>query len=100
MTAGPVLTIRAIKAVGVEVPMTYVLGTSRTAVSAAPLLLIDLETEEGVFCASRCASSTGERSCPIDPGTGCPGTRQRSSAIACRFGDARLSALSFRLFSS
>ena len=44
----PILTIRAIKAVGVAVPMTYVLGTSRGAITKAPLLLIDLQTEEGV----------------------------------------------------
>jgi mandelate racemase len=44
----PALTIRALKAVGVAVPMTYVLGTSRGAITKAPLLLIDLETEEGV----------------------------------------------------
>jgi mandelate racemase len=44
----PILTVRAIQAVGVAVPMTYVLGTSRGAISKAPLLLIDLETEEGV----------------------------------------------------
>ena len=44
----PVLTLRAITAVGVEVPMTYVLGTSRGAISKAPLLLIDVTTEEGV----------------------------------------------------
>jgi mandelate racemase len=44
----PVLTIRAIKAVGVEVPMTYVLGTSRGRITKAPLTLIDVETDEGV----------------------------------------------------
>lgn len=42
------LTIRNIRAVGVKVPMTYVLGTSAQAVREAPLLLIDLETEQGV----------------------------------------------------
>jgi mandelate racemase len=42
------LTIRAIHSVGVEVPMTYALGTSRAVITKAPLLLIDLETEEGV----------------------------------------------------
>jgi mandelate racemase len=47
--AVPSLTVRSIKAVGVEVPMKYVLGTSATAVRAAPLLLIDLETEEGII---------------------------------------------------
>jgi mandelate racemase len=44
----PRLTVRNIRAVGVEVPMTYALGTSRGAVTKAPLLLIDLETEEGI----------------------------------------------------
>jgi mandelate racemase len=47
MTA-PLLTIRAIRSIGVEVPMTYALGTSRGVITRAPLLLIDLETEEGV----------------------------------------------------
>ena len=42
------LTLRAIRAVAVEVPMRHVLGTSRAAVRAAPLLLVDVETEEGV----------------------------------------------------
>jgi mandelate racemase len=41
--------VRAIRAVGVEVPMTYALGTSRGTITKAPLLLIDLETEEGVI---------------------------------------------------
>src|SRR4051794_40699864 len=44
----PALTIRAISAVGVEVPMTYALGTSRGRITEAPLLLIDVETAEGV----------------------------------------------------
>jgi mandelate racemase len=44
----PLLTIRAIRSIGVEVPMTYALGTSRGVITRAPLLLIDLETEEGV----------------------------------------------------
>jgi mandelate racemase len=47
-TAKPLLTIRAIRSVGVEVPMTHVLGTSRGVITKAPLLLIDLETAEGV----------------------------------------------------
>ena len=42
------LTVRAIRCVGVEVPMTYALGTSRGTITKAPLLLIDLDTEEGV----------------------------------------------------
>jgi mandelate racemase len=44
----PHLTVRDIRAVGVEVPMVYALGTSRGTVSKAPLLLIDVETEEGI----------------------------------------------------
>jgi mandelate racemase len=48
MAATPRLTVRSIRAVGVEVPMTYTLGTSRAVITKAPLLLIDLATEEGV----------------------------------------------------
>ena len=49
MTASaPVLTIRSLRATAVEVPMTYALGTSRQRITTAPLLLIDLMTEEGV----------------------------------------------------
>jgi len=44
----PALTVRAIRATPVEVPLNFVLGTSMGAVRQAPLLLIDLETEEGV----------------------------------------------------
>ena len=44
----PILTVRSLTAVGVAVPMTYALGTSRGTITRAPLLLIDLETEEGV----------------------------------------------------
>src|SRR5215468_616096 len=44
----PLLTIRAVRSTGVEVPMTYALGTSRGTLTKAPLLLIDLETEQGV----------------------------------------------------
>ena len=44
----PQLTIREVKTSAVEVPMTYPLGTSAATVRRAPLLLIDLETEEGV----------------------------------------------------
>ena len=46
--AGPRLTIRSVRAVGVEVPMRRPLGTSQGTIRAAPLLLIDVETEEGV----------------------------------------------------
>ena len=44
----PQLTIREVKTSAVEVPMKYPLGTSAGTVRRAPLLLIDLETEEGV----------------------------------------------------
>jgi mandelate racemase len=44
----PQLTIRAVRSIGVEVPMTYALGTSQARITRAPLLLIDLETQEGV----------------------------------------------------
>jgi mandelate racemase len=44
----PHLAIRAIRCVGVDVPMTYALGTSRGAITSAPLLLIDLDTDAGV----------------------------------------------------
>jgi mandelate racemase len=81
----PCLTVRAIRAVGVEVPMTYVLGTSRGAITKAPLLLIDVDTEEGVtgrsylFCYLRAAApaiagmldeiaqvTKGDRVAPVD----------------------------------
>ena len=58
----PALTVRAIRATPVEVPLNFVLGTSMGAVRQAPLLLIDLETEEGVtgssylFCYLRAAA--------------------------------------------
>jgi mandelate racemase len=44
----PVLTVRAVRATPVQVPLNFVLGTSQVAVREAPLLLIDVETEEGV----------------------------------------------------
>jgi mandelate racemase len=58
----PSLTVRAVRAVGVDVPMTYALGTSQARITSAPLLLIDLETEEGItgraylFCYLRAAA--------------------------------------------
>ena len=42
------LTVRAIRAQPVMVPMRYALGTSAATVRTAPLLLIDLETNEGI----------------------------------------------------
>lgn len=44
----PSLTIRRLQATPVLVPMNYALGTSRARVTSAPLLLVDLETEQGV----------------------------------------------------
>jgi mandelate racemase len=58
----PGLTVRAIRATAVEVPLNFVLGTSQGAFRQAPLLLIDLETEEGItgraylFCYLRAAA--------------------------------------------
>ncbi len=46
--AAPRLTLRRIRSVGVEVPMKLPLGTSAGTIRSAPLLLIDVETEEGV----------------------------------------------------
>jgi len=44
----PRLTLRAIRATGVEVPLKLPLGTSAGTLRSAASLLIDLETEEGV----------------------------------------------------
>jgi mandelate racemase len=84
----PRLTVRAIRAVGVDVPMALPLGTSAATIRAAPLLLIDLETEEGVtgrsylFCYLPAAASAiarlltealrvvkGDRVAPAEIGT-------------------------------
>lgn len=44
----PALTLRAVRSTAVEVPLRFVLGTSAAAVTVAPLLLVDVETEQGV----------------------------------------------------
>ena len=44
----PRLTIRSLRTAAVSVPMKLPLGTSAVTVRSAPLLLIDLETEEGI----------------------------------------------------
>jgi mandelate racemase len=44
----PRLTIRSLRTTAVEVPMARPLGTSARTIRSAPLLLLDLETEEGV----------------------------------------------------
>ena len=83
--SAPILTVRAIKSTAVEVPMTIPLGTSRGAITKAGLLLLDLETEEGIigrsylFCYVREAApavakfleevlrvTKGERVAPVD----------------------------------
>jgi mandelate racemase len=44
----PALTLRSVRTIAVEVPLRYVLGTSAATVRAAPLLLVDVETEQGI----------------------------------------------------
>jgi mandelate racemase len=58
----PPLTVWAIRATPVEVPLNFVLGTSQGALREVPLLLVDVETEQGVtgrswvFCYLRAAA--------------------------------------------
>jgi mandelate racemase len=58
----PQLTVRAVRATPVEVPLNFVLGTSMDALRTVPLLLVDIDTEEGVsgrswlFCYVRAAA--------------------------------------------
>jgi mandelate racemase len=82
-TALPALTVRAIRATPVEVPLKFVLGTSQGALRQVPLLLVDVETEEGVtgrtwlFCYVRAAApaimsilgevETVTKGAPVDP---------------------------------
>jgi mandelate racemase len=42
------LTLRGVRCTPVEVPLRYVLGTSAATVRAAPLLLVEVETDQGV----------------------------------------------------
>jgi mandelate racemase len=44
----PDLTVRAVRATAVEVPLNFVLGTSQGALRRVPLLLVDVDTEEGI----------------------------------------------------
>jgi mandelate racemase len=48
MAAVPALTVRSVRTVAVTMPMRFALGTSAATVREAPLLLVDLDTEEGV----------------------------------------------------
>jgi mandelate racemase len=56
------LRVRSVHCTPVEVPLRYVLGTSAATVKAAPLLLLELLTEQGVtgraytFCYRRSAA--------------------------------------------
>ncbi|HET8747122.1 MAG TPA: enolase C-terminal domain-like protein [Ramlibacter sp.] len=78
------LHLRSVRCTPVEVPLRYVLGTSAATVKAAPLLLVELLTEEGVtgrsyvFCYRRsgarpiaalvedaCEVVRGERVAPV-----------------------------------
>jgi mandelate racemase len=58
----PDLEVRAVRATTVEVPLNFVLGTSQGALRRVPLLLVDVETEQGVtgrtylFCYLRAAA--------------------------------------------
>jgi mandelate racemase len=84
----PNLTIRSLRSTAVSVPMARPLGTSVQTVRSAPLLLIDLETEEGItgrtylFCYIPMAAGMiarvldellglvkGDRVAPLDIGT-------------------------------
>jgi mandelate racemase len=49
MPAAPALTVRSVRTVAVSVPMRFPLGTSAATVREAPLLLVDLETGEGII---------------------------------------------------
>jgi mandelate racemase len=81
----PILTIRSVSSVAVSVPMRFALGTSAATVREAPLLLIDLQTNEGVsgrsylFCYRRSGAAAiaavlheaveliaGDRVAPLD----------------------------------
>jgi mandelate racemase len=58
------LRVRGVHCTAVEVPLRYVLGTSAATVKAAPLLLVDVLTEQGVtgrayvFCYRRSGART------------------------------------------
>jgi mandelate racemase len=58
----PALTVHGVRCRAVEVPMRYVLGTSADQVRVAPLLLVDVQTDQGVvgrsyvFCYRRTAA--------------------------------------------
>ena len=65
----PALHVSAIRIRYVKAPMRFALGTSAAAMTAAPLLLVDLETREGVvghayfFAIATAAPRLSQRSC-------------------------------------
>jgi len=83
------LHVRSVRCTPVEVPLRYVLGTSAATVKAAPLLLVELLTEEGVsgrsyvFCyrrsGARPIAATIEDACEV-----VRGERVAPVAIAAR----------------
>ena len=86
----PSLTVRAVRAVPVKVPMTYTLGTSAAIVREAPLLLVSLETEEGVtghawqFCytpAAAAAIEAAAKAAAVSPAKSEPGKQFSSIFI-------------------
>ena len=66
------LTLRSLTATPVVVPMARPLWTSVQAMREAPLLLVDLQTEEGVaghaylFCYLRGVEAGGQRRLPVE----------------------------------
>ena len=63
-TGGASLILRSISCIPVEVPLRYVLGTSAATVRAAPLLLVEVLTEQGIVGRSYvfCYRRSGARS--------------------------------------
>ena len=61
------LRVRGVTCIPVEVPLRYVLGTSAATVRAAPLLLVEVLTEQGVIGRSYvfCYRRSGARSIAI-----------------------------------
>ena len=106
----PKLTVRSIRTTAVEVPMRHVLGTSQAIVRAAPLMLIDVETEEGItghaylFCylvpaAAAIASFMAEierlvKGKPIDPQAEWPRLAKRFTLIGVQ-GTVRMAMAGF-----
>jgi mandelate racemase len=47
MPSLPELTVRSVQTRAVRVPLTFALGTSAAVVRSVPLLLVDLQTDQG-----------------------------------------------------